>query len=294
MIKLQTKVDLGKSKIGISFDDKILVLGSCFADNIGQKLIQAGFNVCLNPFGTLYNPVSVKKALDRIANGKLVSKEECVEMGAGAGLICSFSHHTSFARPSCEDFLLAANTSIEKAHRFYKSCNKLIITLGTAWCYNLKSTGDTVSNCLKRKASDFNRVRLSLPQVSETLSRMFLNLNSEEGGVPDKKVILTVSPIRHLADGAHGNQLSKSSLLLAAESLCQDFPSQAEYFPSYEIMMDELRDYRFYADDMVHPSGLAVNYLWERFMDFAIGEGEKEKLLRNEKLYKQSLHRPLH
>lgn len=294
MIKLQTKVDLGKSKIGISFDDKILVLGSCFADNIGQKLIQAGLNVCLNPFGTLYNPVSVSNALERISEGRLFSKEDCVEMGAGAGLICSFSHHTSFARKSCEDFLLEANDSIEKAHHFYKSCNKLIISLGTSWCYNLKSTGETVSNCLKRNASEFNRVRLSLPQIVEILSQMVLNLDSEERGVPDKQIILTVSPIRHLADGAHGNQLSKSLLLLAAESLCQEFPSRVEYFPSYEIMMDELRDYRFYADDMVHPSGVAVNYLWERFIDFALLEKEKEKLLLNEKFYKQSLHRPLH
>lgn len=291
MIKLQTKVDIGKSRAGISYNDKILVLGSCFADNIGQKLIQAGFNVCLNPFGTLYNPVSVNKALDRISKGKLFSKEDCVEMGAGAGLICSFSHHTSFARPSCEEFLLAANSSIEKAHYFYKNCNKLIITLGTSWCYVLKSTGETVANCLKRNASEFRRERLSLEEVRAALSKTLSTLERTGLG---KDVIFTVSPIRHMADGAHGNQLSKSLLLLALDSLCEDFPDKAEYFPAYEIMLDELRDYRFYAEDMVHPSGVAINYLWEKFCSFAMPEDEKEKLLENEKLYKRSLHRPLH
>lgn len=291
MIKLQTKVDIGKSRAGISYNDKILVLGSCFADNIGQKLIQAGFNVCLNPFGTLYNPVSVNKALDRISKGKLFSKEDCVEMGAGAGLICSFSHHTSFARPSCEEFLLAANSSIEKAHYFYKNCNKAIITLGTSWCYVLKSTGETVANCLKRNASEFRRERLSLEEVRAALSKTLSTLERTGLG---KDVIFTVSPIRHMADGAHGNQLSKSLLLLALDSLCEDFPDKAEYFPAYEIMLDELRDYRFYAEDMVHPSGVAINYLWEKFCSFAMPEDEKEKLLENEKLYKRSLHRPLH
>lgn len=291
MIKLQTKVDIGKSRAGISYNDKILILGSCFADNIGQKLIQAGFNVCLNPFGTLYNPVSVNKALERISKGKLFSKEDCVEMGAGAGLICSFSHHTSFARPSCEEFLLAANSSIEKAHYFYKNCNKLIITLGTSWCYVLKSTGETVANCLKRNASEFRRERLSLEEVRAALSKTLSTLERTGFG---KDVIFTVSPIRHMADGAHGNQLSKSLLLLALDSLCEDFPDKAEYFPAYEIMLDELRDYRFYAEDMVHPSGVAINYLWEKFCSFAMPEDEKEKLLENEKLYKRSLHRPLH
>lgn len=291
MIKLQTKVDIGKSRAGISYNDKILILGSCFADNIGQKLIQAGFNVCLNPFGTLYNPVSVNKALERISKGKLFSKEDCVEMGAGAGLICSFSHHTSFARPSCEEFLLAANSSIEKAHYFYKNCNKAIITLGTSWCYVLKSTGETVANCLKRNASEFRRERLSLEEVRAALSKTLSTLERTGFG---KDVIFTVSPIRHMADGAHGNQLSKSLLLLALDSLCEDFPDKAEYFPAYEIMLDELRDYRFYAEDMVHPSGVAINYLWEKFCSFAMPEDEKEKLLENEKLYKRSLHRPLH
>lgn len=291
MIKLQTKVDIGKSRAGISYNDKILVLGSCFADNIGQKLIQAGFNVCLNPFGTLYNPVSVNKALESISNGRLFSQADCVEMGAGAGLFCSFSHHTSFARPTAEEFLDAANAAAEKAHEFYKNCNKAIITLGTSWCYVLKSTGDTVANCLKRNASEFRRERLSLEEVRAALSKTLSTLERTGLG---KDVIFTVSPIRHMADGAHGNQLSKSLLLLALDSLCEDFPDKAEYFPAYEIMLDELRDYRFYAEDMVHPSGVAINYLWEKFCSFAMPEDEKEKLLENEKLYKRSLHRPLH
>lgn len=294
MIKLQTIVEVGRSKVPVSLNDKILVIGSCFADNIGTKLINAGMDVVVNPFGTLYNPVSVCNSLQRLASGIPFVKEDCVEMGAGAELICSYSHHTSFARKTDEEFLTNANDILKASSDFYKNCNKVIVTLGTSWCYNLKTTGETVSNCLKRNASEFNRERLSLSHTVGILSRTISKLAAETDEVKAKEFIFTVSPIRHMADGAHGNQLSKSILLMAVDAVCQIFPDSVDYFPSYEIMVDELRDYRFYADDLVHPSGLAVNWLWEKFQDFAIPETEKEKLLANEKLYKRSLHRQIH
>lgn len=285
-MKLQTTVECNRCGSGISYKDKIMVLGSCFADNIGDRLLKAGFDVCVNPFGTLYNPVSVCNSVTRLASGIPFSENECVEMGAKAGLICSFSHHTLMARPTAEEFLEVANASFGKASAFFKGCNKVIITLGTAWIFRHNGTGETVSNCLKRDASEFTRERLSVGSVVMLLERMVSRF-------PEKEFIFTVSPIRHLKDGAHGNQISKSTLLLALEDVCGRFDN-AGYFPSYEIMMDELRDYRFYAADMVHPSDQAVEYIWERFTDVMLPEGEKEKLLENEKLERQSRHRPLH
>ncbi len=283
MLKLQTPVDCGHSGIGISYSDKILVLGSCFADNIGQKMVQAGFDVCVNPFGTLYNPMSLKQALARLASGRHFTADDCVAMGASANKICSFWHHTSFARDTEEEFLSNANAALDAAHDFYQNCNKIILTHGTSFCY--ANDGNVVSNCLKRPAGEFNRYMLQALETEAVLAEII--------GKTDKKFILTVSPIRHMADGAAANQLSKASLIVAVANACRQFSGKAEYFPAYEIVMDELRDYRFYAEDMVHPSAQAINYIWERFTDFALPATEKEKLLAAEKLYRQSLHRPI-
>lgn len=281
MLKLHTPVDCGHSGIGISYSDKILVLGSCFADNIGQKMQEAGFDVCVNPFGTLYNPMSLKNALCRLASGEHFTADDCMPMGAGAGKICSFWHHTSFARDTEEEFLSNANASLDLAHNFYQSCNKVILTLGTSYCY--AHNGNVVSNCLKRLPGEFNRLMLPVRETEAILAEII--------GGTDKKFILTVSPIRHMADGATGNQLSKASLIVAVAAACSQFPEKAEYFPAYEIVMDELRDYRFYAEDMVHPSAQTINYLWERFTDFALPADERPILNEKEKAYRASLHR---
>ncbi len=287
MLKLQTPVDTGTSGIGVSYSDRIMVTGSCFADNMGTKMLNAGFDVMVNPFGTLYNPVSVCNALRRIDSGIPFSEDDCVEMGAGSGLVCSFSHHTSFARADVGDFLSAANSSLDAASGFFKTAGKVLVTLGTAWCYRYAATGETVANCLKRPEGEFVRYRLSVDDVAALLSRTVEKFR-------EKKFIFTVSPIRHMKDTAHGNSLSKSILLLAVDRVCAMFPDRTEYFPAYEIVMDELRDYRFYADDMIHPSSLTVDYLWERFMQFALPVSERETLLAREREYRRSQHRPLH
>jgi len=287
MLKLQTPVDCGRSRIGVSYEDRALVIGSCFADEIGRRMRDSGFCVTVNPFGTLYNPVSVSNSLGRLDCGVAFGKEECVEMGAGASLICSWSHHTSFARPTAEEFLQSANKSLSEVASAFKSCGKVLVTLGTSWCFRLNATGETVSNCLKRPSSEFTRYRLSLHEEELLLRRMVERF-------PDKKFIFTVSPVRHMADGAHGNLLSKSQLLLAVDAACEAYPERAEYFPSYEIVMDELRDYRFYAEDMVHPSAQTAAYVWERFMEWALPEGERTKLADAERAFRRSQHRPMH
>jgi len=286
-LKLQTPVEVGRSKVSISLNDKLFILGSCFADNMGQKMIDLGFDVCVNPFGTIYNPVSVCNSIARLSSGIPFSEDECVPMGAGAGLICSFSHHTSFARRTDDEFLDVANAALKEAEHRWKAATKVIITLGTSWIYEYSRTGEVVSNCLKIDAKEFTRRRLSVRESSTLLMNMLARH-------PDKEFIFTVSPIRHLKDSAHGNQLSKSTLLLTLDEVLAKFPDRCDYFPAYEILLDELRDYRFYAPDMVHPSSQAVDYLWSRFVGFAVPESEYSDLKVRQKAFLRSLHRPIH
>lgn len=286
-LKLQTPVETGRSAVSISLKDRIFVLGSCFADNIGGKMVDLGFDVCVNPFGTLYNPVSICNSVARLTSGIPFSESECVQMGAGAGLVCSFSHHTTFARRTEDEFLNVANASLKEASLWWKAATKVIITLGTAWIYEYLRSGETVSNCLKIDAKEFSRRRLSVRETATLLMNMVARH-------PEKEFIFTVSPIRHLKDGAHGNQISKSTLLLALDEVLAKFPERCEYFPAYEIVLDELRDYRFYAADMIHPSDQAVDYLWSRFVRFAMPESELPALDTRRRELLRAQHRPIH
>ncbi len=295
MLKLQTPVNDLECRVGISYKDRIMMLGSCFSDSIGRQLADFGFDVCVNPFGTLYNPVSILQSIEMLAGSRMFGPEDCVQIGAGDGRWCSFSHHTSFARASEEEFLADANEALAAARERFVSCNKIIITLGTAWCFRNIASGAVVSNCLKRPAAEFVRERLSSAEVTETL-RGIAEL------CPGKQFIFTVSPIRHFKDGAHGNQISKSALLLGIDDFLCGCPVDlsmdpfypADYFPAYEIMMDELRDYRFYAEDMCHPSQQAVDYIRERFLDWALPSSERQALEENIRRFRHSQHRSSH
>ena len=278
MMKLQTPVTLDAAPVSISYNDRIAVVGSCFADEVGGRLAAAGFQVLTNPFGTLYNPVSIGNALARLTSGVPFTADEVVEMGAGAGRFCSFSHHTSFARETPEAFLENANAALAEASAFWKGCNRVIVTLGTAWAFRADATGETVANCLKRPAAEFTRYRLTVAQTTAILHGLVQRH-------ADKQFVFTVSPIRHLADGAHGNQLSKSTLLLATEGL--------PYFPAYEIMMDELRDYRWWAEDMVHPTRQAASYLCDRFLEWALPPCEWDHYEAKMKEWRHAQHRPM-
>lgn len=289
MIKLQTPVNDEKCQSGISYSDKIMMLGSCFTDNIGRQLENFGFDVCINPFGTLYNPVSILQSVRRLISEEPFTEEDCIDMGAGSGLICSFSHHTSFARKDRETFLEDACRSLEEARRYFRECNKLIITLGTSWCFRHIERDLIVSNCLKRPAQEFTRKRLSLTETAEALREIVSICRDGRGGA-SKDIIFTVSPIRHFKDGAHGNQISKATLLLGIEEVLSE---GCVYFPAYEIVMDELRDYRFYAEDMCHPSQQTIDYIRERFLDWALAKEERLQLEENIRNYRRSCHRPL-
>ena len=281
-MKLQTPVADEKCRVGISYDDKIMMLGSCFSDNIGKRLSELGFDVCVNPFGTLYNPASIASAVSRLVNGEHFTEKDCVEIGAGCERVCSFSHHTSFSGTDAKEFLAKANDALDTASRFFRECNKVIITLGTSWCFRHIGTGSIVSNCLKHPAAEFQRERLEVQEIASLLKGII-----ETGCGKRKEYIFTVSPIRHFKDGAHGNQLSKAGLLLGIDSVIGD---RAEYFPAYEIVMDELRDYRFYAEDMCHPTSQTTEYILERFLGWALPADEKQVLEENIRRFRRSCH----
>lgn len=284
-MKLQTIVDIQLSAWKIGYEDKILLVGSCFADSIGQMMAQRGLQVTCNPFGTLYNPVSIVQALQMIDIPPLVEHE---------GLWHSMAHHGSFSRATEEDTREAVVQSIATMQHALKEANVVIVTFGTAWVYEMKDpvwlTGSgaspVVGNCHKLPANYFTRRRLSADEIV-ALWRPLIEC------YPDKHWLFTVSPIRHIKDGLHENQLSKATLLQAVEDLRTQL-SAISYFPSYEIMLDELRDYRFYAEDLVHPSPVAIQYIWERFVETYCTPQTRNEMQIRLKQWKFEHHIPLH
>lgn len=267
----------------ISYGDGILFLGSCFADEVGDICRGLGFNAQVNPFGVLYNPVSIANAIHRLHNGRPFAPREVVR--TGEEFYCTFSHNTEFWSHSENELLKRVNDSLVQAHGYFTQSKWIILSLGTAWVYRFRETFEVVANCHKLPSQLFDRFCLSLPSTVTVLTDVVKNH-------PDKQFIFTVSPLRHLKDGLHGNQLSKSTLLLAVNQICEQFKN-AHYFPAYEILLDELRDYRFYKEDMVHPTDQAVRYIWEKFVDFAINPAEKPAMQAAAELKQMLHHKPL-
>ena len=243
----QTRVEIPKSDFKISYDHSLLTLGSCFAENIGQKLQNIYFETDINPFGVLYNPISISKSIQRLLENKEFTEKDLFQH---RGLWQSYSHSSLFSATTAEKCLYNINLRFEKAANQLINTNVILITFGTAWVFEEKSSGNVVSNCHKLPANHFNRRRLTVDEIVANYSNLINTLTAK---LPDLKLIFSVSPIRHWKDGAHENNVSKSTLLLAVDKLEREFNS-VHYFPAYEIQMDELRDYRFYAADMVHPS----------------------------------------
>ena len=285
-MEFRTIVDIKKQEPDITYSDKIMMFGSCFAENIGEKLQKSKFQTLVNPFGILYNPESVCASLERISAKKLFAENELFEH---EGVWKSFSHHSRFAELLPQAFLENANKKLEEASEFLQTTDFLIITFGTSWIYRLKESGKVVSNCHKLPGTLFIREKLSPDEIVETYTGLIWKLLQIR---PEINIIFTVSPIRHRKDGMHENQLSKAVLLLAIEQLQRLFPSNIIYFPAYEIVLDELRDYRFYAEDMVHPSETAIQYIWECFSNCFFSEETKKQLFEIEKLNAAVRHRP--
>ncbi len=315
---LTTPIHIPVSSWQITYDDRLLLLGSCFSDNIAAKLQENYFQVTANPFGTLYNPLSIARALS------LAEKNQLPDLVEWGGLYHSMYHHGSFSYPTAEQTAEAVEKSMHTLRTAFNEAQVVIITFGTAWVYEYE--GQVVANCHKIPADRFTRRRLTVEEIVTTWQPIV-------AAHPEKHFLFTVSPIRHIKDGLHENQLSKATLLLSIEQIeCttgvspgtvsaqtltstqnkeqtkeqtktqeqtqqqnkeQPYP-QVSYFPSYEIVLDELRDYRYYAEDMVHPSAVAVEYIWERFVETYFSETTQKEMRPLHQLYLDRHHTLLH
>jgi len=261
----RTIIEIEPSKQKISYENQLITIGSCFSENIGQRLKNAYFQVDSNPFGVLFNPVSIKNSLDILLEKKLFTENDIFKNGS---LWSSFSHSTLFSSVDQTECLAKINNRIEAAINHIQQADYLLITFGTAWVYLLKETGELVSNCHKLPSNNFIRKRLTIEEIVEAYAVLLKKLHQLN---PDLRIIFTVSPIRHWKDGAHANNISKSILHLAIAALREKYDF-IDYFPAYEIQLDELRDYRFYATDMFHPSDTAIDYIWKRFSETYFSE----------------------
>lgn len=257
-MEFRTKVELPVGKWNIRHSDRLMLWGSCFAENVGKLLVDSKFPCIVNPYGILYNPMSISRALNEILDGKVYT---LADLRCDRGLWYSLMHHGSFSDPDAESCLQRINLRIGEAHGSLPEIRWMVFTFGTARIYEWKETGEVVGNCHKLPEKCFERRLLDVEEIVSTYTRLLEKLHEMNS---ELQILFTVSPIRHSKDGFHGNQLNKAVLLLAVDKLCGLFDF-CHYFPAYEIMMDELRDYRFYADDMLHPSPVAVAYIWECF-----------------------------
>lgn len=264
---------------------RIMMLGSCFSDNIGGRLQSALMNVDVNPFGTVYNPASILSEITRISAGAEITADELFQAN---GMWNHFGFHSQFSRALQEEAFKVMNERLMRAHEHLRDCDVVIVTLGTAMVY--EHAGEVVSNCHKLPAREFERRMLGMDEVVKCLRGIVDVVHATSS---QAKVIFTVSPIRHVADGLEQNQLSKSILRVAVGAIVSELPNKCAYFPAYEIMMDDLRDYRFYAADMVHPSDVAVEYIWNSFKVAYFDDRTAQMVTRCERLSKRLAHRPM-
>jgi len=288
MIKLKTEVDLPEFKRKMGYRHQSMMIGSCFAENIGTYLQELCFPIVVNPFGILYNPVSIVNSLEILVSGKIFTEQDLFYAN---GLYHSFAHHSRFSGSDPVETLARINSQNLQAAAVLKNCHHLFITFGTAWVFKHKANGTIVSNCHKLPAASFERYRLSVEQITESWTPLIERMQKLN---PDLHIVFTLSPIRHLKDGLHENQLSKSTLLLAIEALMSGYGNErCTYFPSYEYVLDELRDYRFYAADMTHLSEVAVDLIRERFVATFLDQESKTISCELEKILRATKHRPL-
>ncbi|MBR5249186.1 MAG: GSCFA domain-containing protein [Bacteroidales bacterium] len=276
----------------ISCEETITVLGSCFAAELGKQMENLQLPVCNNPFGVLYNPASVAKSIHYLLPSDfLFSQKDVIARDNGW---TSFSHHGSFTSSTPVGFLSRANNALILSRLQFAASTRVVVSLGTAWCYRHLETNQIVSNCHKIPAKEFQREFLEVEEAVACLAEAIRATEqaAQAGKIQPKEWIFTVSPIRHRKDGLHDNQLSKATLQLAVRQLQAQF-DHVRYFPAYEILLDELRDYRYYAEDLVHPSTVAVRYIWERFVSTAYAPAQQEELRQREKQARQLHHRPI-
>lgn len=287
MDNFRTVLSTTPASFKIGLKDSCFTIGSCFADNLGLLLQNNKFETLVNPFGTSYNPISIHKALNyAIAN--FHPKPETY--GDLNETFFNYDFHSSFS--ALDKTTLERNLAsvITKSHQFIKTSRVLIITYGTSWVYERKENGKAVSNCHKMPAKNFNKALLTQKKILESFEALHKNLKAIN---PDIRIILTLSPVRHIKDTLELNAVSKSILRLSCHTLTEMYPS-VEYFPAYEIVLDDLRDYRFYDRDLLHPSGEAIDYIWKIFNKRYFTSETMEFITKWESIKKDLAHRPYH
>ncbi|MDF1548008.1 MAG: GSCFA domain-containing protein [Bacteroidales bacterium] len=268
----------------ISHSDKSIFIGSCFSNNIGQKFIDAKLPCTVNPFGVLYNPESVKNCIEIIIKKQYFSEDDLLYFNEKW---ISFSHHGIFSGQDKDNVLRRINSNIEEAHLFLKESKYLYITFGTALVYKNIKSGSIVANCHKIPSKEFEHFILKTEEIISGYADLIKRLHEFN---PEINIVFTASPVRHWKDGPVRNQLSKSILMVAIHGLINKFENLS-YFPSYEIMMDDLRDYRFYANDLFHPNQLAIDYIWEKFSNALLDKMAIETAKKVVQLKKNMEHR---
>lgn len=286
-MKLQTQIPLTKANHQIDYASKLFLLGSCFSENMGAKLDYYKFQTVQNPFGILFHPLAIENLISRAIKKQLYSENEVFFLNDR--WYC-FDAHSSVSDISKEKLLENLNKQLKVVQKNLQKATHIIITLGTAWTYTAKPTGKTVANCHKVPQKEFDKLLLSVDEITSSLQR---TVNQIETMNKNVQLIFTISPVRHLKDGFVENQRSKSHLITAVHNLLgvPSFGAKGYYFPSYEIVMDELRDYRFYAADMVHPNELAIDYIWEKFREVWISDAVRAIMKKVEEVQRGLRHR---
>lgn len=285
-MQFTTPIPIQKSIHQIDYNSKIVSLGSCFAVNIGEKFEHFKFQNTINPFGILFHPLALEKIIS-----KAISKEKFTEENIffHNERWHSFDVHSDLSTSNKEDFLQTLNSNSSLLHNSLSNCSHVIITLGTSWVYRKIETDKIVANCHKIPQKEFKKELLSVEEIKKSLEGI---VNSISKLNTQAKIVFTIAPVRHIKDGFVENQWSKANLITAVHESLHSKLSIASYFPSYEIMMDELRDYRFYAKDMIHPSQTAIDYIWKRFSETWISEEALITLQEIENIQKGLNHRP--
>lgn len=284
-MQFRTEFNLPPSEIKMAHDHKIMTVGSCFALSIGNKLKNAGFNVSINPSGILFNPDSIKDCIGSIVSKKIFRSEDFFFHN---GKYSSFRLHSDYSGEDEKEVLEKINASVEQAHRFIREAGFLFVTLGSAWVYEHISTGKIVANCHKVPGSEFRKKKMGINDIISNFSYVISHLKNINPGI---KIIFTISPVRHIRDGFVENQWSKSTLNVAVHELLRRY-DDVYYFPAYEFVIDDLRDYRFFEKDMVHPNDMAVDYVWEKFKQHYFTSDTIKLSEEVEQLNRNLMHRP--
>jgi hypothetical protein len=280
-----TKIPISKYQNPIDYNSKILSLGSCFAENMGEKFEFFKFQNSENPFGIIFNPVSIEKLISRVVNQNFYSENDTFFHNERWH---SFEVHSDLSNSNKEELLQNLNEIISLTHSQILSLTHCIITYGTSWVYRDKTSNEIVANCHKVPQKQFDKEILSVEVIEKSIQNTIDLIQKVN---PNCNFIFTISPVRHIRDGFVENQRSKSHLITALFSSNFQLLTSS-YFPSYEIMMDELRDYRFYASDMLHPNQVAIDYIWERFSENYVSEESQKTMEEVEVVQKSLLHRP--